>query len=35
MPKKKFLGVVVNCVEEWFLWNPHPSYYGSYYAKPE
>jgi capsular exopolysaccharide synthesis family protein len=34
MPKDKFLGVVVNCVEPWFLWHPRSSYYGNYYSKP-
>ena len=35
MPRDKFLGLVVNCTEDWFLWHPHPNYYGSYYTKAD
>ena len=35
MPEDKFLGLVVNCAEDWFLWHPHPHYYGSYYTRTD
>lgn len=31
VPKSKQIGVILNCVEEWFLWKTHGYYY---YSKP-
>lgn len=33
VPKPKQLGVILNCVEDWFLWKTH-SYYHYYSGKP-
>jgi capsular exopolysaccharide synthesis family protein len=34
IPKQKLLGVVLNCVDEWFLWKgPSHAYYTGYYTK--
>lgn len=32
MPADKFLGVVVNAADDWFLWRTHDYYYNSYYT---
>jgi capsular exopolysaccharide synthesis family protein len=31
MPSERFLGVVVNAVDDWFLWRTHSHYYDGYY----
>jgi capsular exopolysaccharide synthesis family protein len=31
MPTERFLGVVVNAVDDWFLWRTHGHYYDGYY----
>jgi capsular exopolysaccharide synthesis family protein len=31
MPAERFLGVVVNAVDDWFLWRTHSHYYDGYY----
>lgn len=34
-PKEKFIGIVLNCVEDWFLWRtPDTSYYRYSHEKP-